>query len=324
MAMDATSRLLLELYRGARESPIPEFRARALALLSSVLRFDSALWGSASLPSTGLAFHSVHLHNLPEEMLESYEEISSIDLAGVETIRRTGAVCNFNLRELMPGRRYAAVAAFDKRFEMRNLLVDTVYDKTIGTTTFIALYRANDRNRYCEVERLQGQLLLPHFLEAGTINRLLWLEQSAGAELAARGASAIASRLGTLCAYGAKFLDVLRMEWPEWSSPTLPRPLMEALGRSTVRQFVGSRISVDLALGHGMLFLRASEKPAIQSLTPAELAVASRIARGMSYKLAARDLSLSPSTVRNQLHGAYVKLGVGNKASLARLMSVVD
>ena len=47
MAMNATSRLLLELYQSARESPIREFHERALLLFESVCRFQSAFWGSA-------------------------------------------------------------------------------------------------------------------------------------------------------------------------------------------------------------------------------------------------------------------------------------
>ena len=55
-------------------------------------------------------------------------------------------------------------------------------------------------------------------------------------------------------------------------------------------------------------------------LTRAERAVAEEIARGLSYKEAARVLGIAPSTVRNQLHAAYAKLGVSSKVALSRCL----
>ena len=43
--MDSIICILLELYRGARELPVPEFQELALALIKPVLRFDSGIWG---------------------------------------------------------------------------------------------------------------------------------------------------------------------------------------------------------------------------------------------------------------------------------------
>jgi len=197
VAIDYTSRLLLELYRSARELPIHEFQERALHLFKSVCRFDSALWGVGEIsPRTGLAFHAVHLHNLPEEMLTAYEEVSSKDLVAYEAAQRMGAVCSFNLRELTRGPQYTDVASFNKRWEMENLLVGTVHDKPIGSVGFLCLYRAKERDRYAEDDRVRGQALLPHLLEAGTLNRLMWLGQLSSTVLTRRGTRAIASTAG--------------------------------------------------------------------------------------------------------------------------------
>jgi len=67
-----------------------------------------------------------------------------------------------------------------------------------------------------------------------------------------------------------------------------------------------------------MLFLQAREGASVEQLTRAEMAVANLIAQGLSYKEAAKRLSRSPATVRNQLHSVYLKLSVDNKVALAR------
>lgn len=322
MAIDKTSRLLLELYRNARELPISEFQESALELFKSVCRFDSALWGVGEIgPQTGLSFHAVHLHHLPEEMLAAYEEVSGNDLVAYEAAQRMGKVCSFNLPELTPGRRYADVASFNKRWEMQNLLVGTVHDKPIGSVGFLCLYRSNDRDRYAEDDRLRGQALLPHLLEAGTLNRLIWLGQFDSTVVARRGVRAIASPLGYMQTRDLEFFETLRKEWPDWSPPILPRELIQALRSLSERRFVGKRITVAASLSNGMLFLMARERTSMDRLTHAETAVARLIAEGLSYKHAAKRLSLSPATVRNQVHSIYLKLNVNNKVELARRLT---
>jgi DNA-binding CsgD family transcriptional regulator len=319
MVIDKTSHLLLDLYRSARELPIPEFQERALQLFKSFCRFDSALWGVGKIsPQTGLAFHAVHLHHLPEEMLAAYEEVSDNDLVAYEAAQRMGSVCSFNLRELTPGRQYADVASFNKRWEMQNLLVGTVYDKPIGSVGFLCLYRAKDGDRYAEDDRLCGEAFLPHLLEAGTLNRLIWLGQLSNNAVARKDTRAIASTLGYMQTHDTEFFNTLRKEWPDWSPPILPRELIQALRSSPEQRFLGKRITVAASPGNGMLFLLARDKACIERLTRAETSVATLVAKGLSYKEAAKRLSLSPATVRNQLHSVYAKLGVGNKVALAR------
>lgn len=56
-------------------------------------------------------------------------------------------------------------------------------------------------------------------------------------------------------------------------------------------------------------------------LTAREAEIARRYARGLSCKNIARELGLSPATVRNHLSAAYDKLEVSDKATLANLLS---
>jgi DNA-binding NarL/FixJ family response regulator len=124
---------------------------------------------------------------------------------------------------------------------------------------------------------------------------------------------------GILETCDAEFLDALRKEWPDWSPPVLPGELVKVF-RTSERRFVGKRITVLASLGNEMLFLLAREKGNAETLTRAQFAVATLAVKGLSYKQVARDLGLSPATVRNHLHNAYVKLEVGNRTALAQCL----
>lgn len=322
--MEATDRVVLELYRSARELPIPEFQARAIALCKTLLRFDSSMWGVGKWrPAKGLAIQSIHLHNQPEELLPAYEEIKDRDRAAIETARHFGQVCNFHFPDLFCGPRDAPVVAHNRRFEIQNLLVTTVGDPSLSSVGFLSLWRAKERDRYSEDEARRGEVLMPHLLEAGTINRLLWLNQVNGSVLAKRGARAVADLHGRLAACDGAFVELLEKEWPDWLPPVLPPRLTESLRCVPGGRFVGMRIVVTAAVVREMLFVTVRDTSAIEVLSPAERSVASLVGSGLSYKEAARRLGVSPATVRNELHSVYMKLGIANKAALAKSLSEV-
>jgi DNA-binding CsgD family transcriptional regulator len=61
----------------------------------------------------------------------------------------------------------------------------------------------------------------------------------------------------------------------------------------------------------------ADRLPVLEGLTAAENEVARRFAAGLSHKEIARELAVSPNTVRSHLLHAYTKLGVHDKGALA-------
>lgn len=82
---------------------------------------------------------------------------------------------------------------------------------------------------------------------------------------------------------------------------------------------------VRTALAHDLAARRAQAAAQavarlLAQLTPREAEIARRYARGRSCKEIARDLGLSPATVRNHLTAAYGKLKVSDKAALATLL----
>jgi DNA-binding CsgD family transcriptional regulator len=321
--LDATGRIVLELYRAARESPMPEFQERAIAGLKTQFRFDSSVGATARLLPRGVEYQSIDLFNLPDEFVSEHATVADEDILAKKIAATGGRVCTITMRDLMPARSYPRVAAFDARFGMQNVLGQMRLDPVTQMLSGILLWRSKARDRYSEDERRLGEVLLPHFIEACAVNRIVWLSELTASTIARRGVRAIANDRGILQTYDASFLDLVRREWPEWSPPFLPEALLSTLRTSPHRRYSGAEIAVACELQHGMLLLLAREKSRAFGLTPGQLSVARLIAEGKTYKEVATQLNLSVATVRNHLHTVYQKLGLRNKAALARLLSDV-
>jgi DNA-binding NarL/FixJ family response regulator len=58
----------------------------------------------------------------------------------------------------------------------------------------------------------------------------------------------------------------------------------------------------------------------MRKLTQRELEVALQVASAKCNKHIARELGMSPQTVKNHLHNIFIKLGIGDRLALARLV----
>ena len=67
--------------------------------------------------------------------------------------------------------------------------------------------------------------------------------------------------------------------------------------------------------------ISARQLNALDCLSQRELEVASWIIKGLTFKEAAREIGLSPSTVSNHLYRIYSKLGISRRQDLSKLYS---
>lgn len=71
------------------------------------------------------------------------------------------------------------------------------------------------------------------------------------------------------------------------------------------------------SLHRAFFAMRNAESPPVPALTPAEMAICRLLLKGASNKTIAKVLGKSYITVRNQLSGVFVKLGVSTRTSAA-------
>lgn len=113
----------------------------------------------------------------------------------------------------------------------------------------------------------------------------------------------------------------MRSEWPQWQGPRLPAALHAAVGTAEHR-YVGKAIAISCTPVFDMFLLKTRPRSPVDDLTRRELQIARHFAAGPTNKEIARAVGLSPATVRNHLSAIYLKLGIGDKAELATLLSV--
>ena len=100
-----------------------------------------------------------------------------------------------------------------------------------------------------------------------------------------------------------------------WSST---HPFRTRRNGTDSRTHRGTKIVVFVCgVKSALLFLWARNKIPVDSLTPREVEIARRFSEGLTYKEIARQLHISPTTVRSHIQILYTKLGVANKAELA-------
>ncbi|MBF0269164.1 MAG: helix-turn-helix transcriptional regulator [Alphaproteobacteria bacterium] len=203
---------------------------------------------------------------------------------------------------------------------IRHLLAIYLLDPATKLFSIISLYRFKDVP-YTESERCLHELASPHIQAVLRSQALAFLDHSVAMQ--DRGSSmAVADSGGALHHTHPLFLEIIKEEWPDWQGPQLPGAIAPRnLLNATPCQFVGVRIVI-LSQPQGELFLlSARRKDRFDDLTRREKQVAGLFASGLSYKEVARQLEISPITVRNTLANIYKKVGVSDKGELTNILA---
>lgn len=318
--MDPLSKLILELYRTARETPVEEFQDLALSLLKSQIPFRTAMWGEGETTDAGLVINSVHLHNEPQEILHGWASLHRHDRLTDELIADPGRakICH------APQAHCDAkdVLDFAQRYGHINILAVTdmqrnPYDGHLHGGV-MGLYRADKHAHFGQADQRFLEDVMPHLAEALAINRLLGTGQVSGS--GSTGARALARMDGTLYHCGKKFAETLREIWPDLKNGRLPAALMAELVPGKEVMLPGHNIAVTTTALGSLLMLSIRRASPLTKLTQRELMVARLFGQGESHKEIAQRLDISPATVRNFLSAAYRKLDINDKAELAALI----
>lgn len=322
--MHAFSRSMVDLYRLAEQAGYQEFPGEALRLLQRWVGFDGAVLGLGEAgrdPRTGLLITQAHVHQRENHILQAYGAVSGCDPvtgAFLRGLHRPLAVdCHAQYRRRGESHDLAEMDAFTRAYDLRHLLLfgDSPAADTPGR--WLVLYRADDACFKSEDAELLHAAWL-HLSRAIVLHRAALLDRQDGAR--AQRASALVNGLGGVESADARFVDLLREEWPAFCGRQLPAELLGALGRG--QTWRGRRIEVAARHAQHLLVCMASPVDAVALLTPGETAVARRFAAGLSHKQIARELGVAPNTVRTQITRLYAKLQVHDKAALAqRLMA---
>lgn len=190
------------------------------------------------------------------------------------------------------------------------------WNRISGLEDVLILRRDAARPPFSELERDLLAFLMPHLVESAGRDLLHGLQVDAGGSSASLGVGAICDLGGSLHSASDAFIALLLLECPDWCGPRLPWGMA---GKREIIVVKGKRIVVHCQPSEGLIHLRARRRAPVDELSEAELRVARELAVGASYKSAARELGVSPSTINNHAANLYCKLGIKSKAELAAL-----
>jgi DNA-binding CsgD family transcriptional regulator len=318
-ALASINELIVGLYRFGRELPMAKFQGWALARVREVIDFDSALWrAGGDSPRDAIC-----LYGQPEQLMEEYvrDGWPAEDFVRARCAAHPGVT--INMAELTTSEGWHGMPMyrrFARRYGIEWVLCTHLVDPNRTVKEVVSLWRHDALRPFTEEERLAKQLLMPHLAESLRANRRWHFAASARTPSGASAAMAVCDRGGRLHESTSAFTRALRTEWPQWTGGDLPAPLVVALENGRYR---GQRIEVDAqALGDQWL-ISARSIGAERQLGQRELLVARMYAQGLTYRMIAAQIGVSPATVRNQLRSCFSKLGVASKLELARRLEQV-
>lgn len=311
------SNFLYSLYKLNIAEPIGRFNEHVLSLLHQHIDFESAWLGQASRTPTGPRFHGSHLHNLDPVFLREYESIKDSDpllqLESREAPDNTAATLALQ-DEKVP----SCVRNFGSEQDIAHILFALHPSTMRSDDVHLSLFRGHGRDPYSRRDFYALQYTIQHIANVIESNRMFWVRTMRAS--AAYDAVAMFDEGGVLLHAEGPFEQIAMSEWPDWSGSELP--LVETF-QSLIAcsgSWAGQCIIVSWEKVDGLLLVGIEAIGSIHRLTPRELAIARMYGDGLTYKQVARQLDISPATVRHHLRRSYEKLSVSNKGELIRFL----
>jgi DNA-binding CsgD family transcriptional regulator len=308
----------MDLYHLAENAPLDDFPPEVLRLLQPWINFDGAVFGVGETRTdqhVNLQVVKAHVHNRSDALLEDYAHVSAGDPVTGAFLNGLDAPLAVDCRAFYGQKNMAALETFARKHDLRHLMLYGDPPDVSQPGRWLVLYRSADKAfRAEETECLHAAWF--HVSRAIDISYAKMLDRLDASR--AQRASALVNMRGAVEAADPHFFTLLQREWPDHDGKLLPPVLKENLANGYV--YRGKHIEVAMKQQDAYLVCLARASDTLGSLTPGEQAVARRFAAGLSAKEIARELGVSPNTVRSQLTSLYAKLNVHDKAALAQLL----
>ena len=310
--MDSTDELISQLYRSTKRVDISNYKRWALSELQSYLNVDAAIWSTGHLSTR--TFHTHTTLNLPTNFPDLLIENIKINPITNRLFAHAGKAVD--MADVIDDESFFDSEIYRKVFEIHkiNRILSSIHiDSRSGIYTLLSVYRFNRDKLFSEQEKQIHQRILYHLIEASSHACIMSLEGKTD-KPGHEAYHAICDRYGIYHEVEPEFLDIFDTSKSEHQYRSLPFKL-PIMGLSKT---VNNHVFTAEQLGD-LYRIQARKLSKLDTLTKRELEVVTGISKGLSFKLIAKQLSLSPSTVSNHLYRIYNKLEINNRAELARL-----
>jgi DNA-binding CsgD family transcriptional regulator len=264
-----------------------------------------------------ISIRGVETFNEPEHIVTELPAINGKHSAFLQRIARQPRVALAGFApSLYASKNDAELRTYIRRYGHEHNLIIADIDTPRSRGLWLSLWRPGTREAFSAQDQRALTFLMPHLVEARTINRRLALGPQFEAIIGPAGTRALIKNNGTIVHAGFRFRQLLGLHWPGALCTRLPADLLAGLQRQGVAVVGGIQISAAPLGDLQMLSIRRI--PVASRLSKREYAVAAIYGSGRSYKEISKELNISPVTVRNVIQHIYRKLEINNKACLVR------
>ncbi len=306
-----------ELYRMAQTASLDEFAPALIGLLNRHIAFDGAVLGSADPLSYGdFSIAVAHVHNRDASILDDYAALSALDPVTQAFLAGLAEPLAVDTHQLYAAPEHGAMAAFTRQHRLRHLLLCGQPPSLVEAGRWVVLYRADDQPFEAATAQWLGAFWA-HMDRALTLNRSSALAHAS--QPAGRKAIALVDHEGRVEAVDALFSAMLHNEFGAALHHRLPDALVHALRQD--QAFEGRTVFARFTPLGRYRVCELREAGPLAQLSPRERLVAAKFSAGSSSREIAAQMGVSQYTVQSQLASVYRKLGVSDKATLARLLA---
>jgi DNA-binding CsgD family transcriptional regulator len=212
------------------------------------------------------------------------------------------------------------VMAFSQRHDLFHIMALTMELPGSGMMFFVALYRGKESLAFDDNEGVLFAEFAKHLL-----HHWQTCVQNALGNASTRSFEgfALTDPYGDLLYMGKRLGAVIHRAHPDWSGSRLPPTMVAAMHQVPGAISVGG-CGLTLQPCGALVALALDDGNRQAALPPRERTVAILYSQGQPYKVIAKQLNLTPSTVRTYLRNAYLQLGVCNKIALGAALQATS
>ncbi|MCW8865912.1 MAG: helix-turn-helix transcriptional regulator [Colwellia sp.] len=314
--VDDLNRFIGELYLATSKIELAEYRDWALSQLQSLIQFDGAIWSNGHQQT--VRFHNHTLVNVPESLTQCLLDNLAINPIADKLFDNLGSP--IDMRDLMTDDDFYRSEIYLTCFKphgIERILSSVHLDERTGLFTLLTLYRFERNEPFSAHDKKIQKQALYHLLTAAKHALFLQLEYEENTQSTTHKNShkAICDSKGYFHQVQTSFIDLLEQYYPENNLLKLPFTL-----NMDEKSYEVDGLQVELKLLNDLVIVEIWPQGPLDSLSVREQEIVQILAKGLTFKEAARELDLSPSTVSNHLYRIYQKLNIGSKSELFKLL----
>ena len=323
---DKLNRFISDLYLGTSKIDLSEYRDWALSKLQHLISFDGAIWSNGHQQT--VRFHNHTLINVPESLAQCLLDNLSINPLVNSLFEHLGSP--IDMRDLMADEDFYQSEIYLTCFKPHNIerVLSSIHlDDRTGLFTLLSLYRFKRNKPFSDQDKQIQKQALYHLLTAAKHALFLQLARTddnqttiTNSKLHTNSHKAICDKQGYFHQVQSSFIDLLEENYAnktELQSSLLKLPFDLELSR---KSYAVDGLQVELQPFNDLIIVEIWPQGPLDSLSIREHEIVQILAKGLTFKEAAKELGLSPSTVSNHLYRIYQKLNIGSKSELFKLL----